>query len=79
MEKFYIKYKNEKRKVFLNENFGVHVIEIENAEDIDNAIDKIRIEETVSTIFISDEIASFSSNIVLKYKRDKNIKIIIIS
>ena len=77
MGKFYIKYKWEQTKPFLNENFGVKVVEIENAEDIDIVIENINEKENVNTIFISNEMASFSSNIFNEYKRDKNIKIII--
>lgn len=90
MDKFYIKLKNEKVKPFLNKNFGVKKIEIEDAENIDYIIEKIiktqsnvelSIEENKNnkiTIFISNEMASFSSNLLNKYKLDKNTKIIII-
>lgn len=78
MAKYYIKYKNEKKKIFLNESFGVEVIEIDDAEDIDNVLKKLSNEKD-NTIFISDEMASFSEDIVKKYRRDKNIRIMIIS
>ena len=78
MAKYYIKYKNEKQKIFLNANFGVEVIEIDDAEEIDNVLKNISNKKS-TTIFMSDEIASFSEDIVKKYRRDKNIKIMIIS
>lgn len=78
MAKYYIKYKNEKQKIFLNANFGVEVIEIDDAEEIDNVLKNISNKKR-TTIFMSDEIASFSEDIVKKYRRDKNIKIMIIS
>lgn len=92
--KYYIRYKDEKVKPFLNKRFGIEEIEIDNAENIDLEIDKIKNmnkyngdniyknnflnKNSLITIFISDEIASFSSNVVNKYKSDKNIKIVII-
>ena len=78
MAKYYIKYKNEKQKIFLNANFGVEVIEIDDAEEIDNVLKNISNKKR-TTIFMSAEIASFSEDIVKKYRRDKNIKIMIIS
>ncbi len=76
IEKYYIKGKNEKEKLFLNERFGVKVIEIEDNEKIDTELENI-LKNGKSTIFISNEMASFSDNIIKKYEKDKNVKIII--
>lgn len=75
-EKFYIKQKKDKGKIFLNESFGVKVIEIDNIEDIDKALEEIE-KKGKSTVFISNEMASFSNNIIKKYEKDQNIRIII--
>ena len=75
MNRYYIKSKNEKRKIFLNERFGVSVIELDDLEEIDKEIEKIAVEKN-NIIYISNELASFSNNIN-KYKNDKNVKIII--
>lgn len=75
MNRYYIKSKNENKKMFLNERFGVSVIELDDLEEIDREIEKIAIEKN-NIIYISNELASFSNNID-KYKNDKNVKIII--
>lgn len=76
MNRYYIKSKNEKKKIFLNEKFGVNVIEIDNFENIDEEIQKVAMEKN-NVLYISNELASFSNDIISKYKNDKNIKIII--
>ncbi|MCI8965003.1 MAG: hypothetical protein HFJ43_01405 [Clostridia bacterium] len=75
MNRYYIKSKNENEKIFLNERFGVSVIELDDLEEIDKEIEKIAVEKN-NIIYISNELASFSNNIN-KYKNDKNVKIII--
>ncbi len=76
MNRYYIKSKNEKRKIFLNEKFGVNVIELDDLENIDEEIQKVAMEKN-NILYISNELASFSNDIISKYKNDKNIKIII--
>ncbi len=76
MNRYYIKSKNEKKKIFLNEKFGVNVIELDNLENIDEEIQKIATQKN-NILYISNELASFSDDIIGKYKNDKNIKIII--
>jgi len=75
VNRYYIKSKNENEKIFLNERFGVSVIELDDLEEIDKEIEKIAVEKN-NIIYISNELASFSNNIN-KYKNDKNVKIII--
>lgn len=76
MNRYYIKSKNEKKKIFLNERFGVNVIELDDLENIDEEIQKVAMEKN-NIVYISNELASFSNDIISKYKNDKNIKIII--
>ena len=45
MNRYYIKSKNEKRKIFLNEKFGVNVIELDDLENIDEEIQKVAMEK----------------------------------
>ena len=87
MDKYYLKLKNEKINPFLNKNFGIEEIVLEDAESVDivmNEIIKVNNKNAESnqinkiTFFMSSEIASFSSDLINKYKLDKNTKIIII-
>ncbi len=82
MDRYYIRFNDEKLNIFLNSSFGVKEIKIENneLENIDNIIDNIKFISNGNkvTIYMSNEIASFSSNLTNKYKVDKNVKIIII-
>lgn len=54
----------------------MNVIEIDNFENIDEEIQKVAMEKN-NVLYISNELASFSNDIISKYKNDKNIKIII--
>ena len=58
MNRYYIKSKNEKRKIFLNEKFGVNVIELDDLENIDEEIQKVAMEKN-NILYISNELASF--------------------
>ena len=58
--------------------FGMDVYDIENLEDTDIFLKKL-IDKNYSTIVVSDEVASFSQDIIKKYKNKENINIIITS
>lgn len=72
----WIKYDKDNINFRLPETLGFDVFKLKNPEETDNKIDEL-IRKKYSTIFITDEIASFSSNLIKKYSKDKNIKIII--
>ena len=57
--------------------FGMDVYEIENLEETDKKIQEL-VDKKYNTIFISNEVASFSQDIIKKYNRFQNINIIII-
>ena len=55
---------------------GMDVFEIENLEDTDKKIKEL-IDRKYNTIIISNELASFSQDIITKYKNMESINIII--
>lgn len=72
----WIKSETDNKNFKIPENLGFNVIEIDNQEKIDNQIEKL-IKQKYDTIIITKELAGFSEDIIKKYKKDKNIKIII--
>ncbi len=72
----WVKYEKDVINFNLPERLGFDVFKLENPEDIDKKLDEL-IKNKYKTIFITDEIASFSNNIINKYKRNNEIKIII--
>ena len=76
MEIFFIKCEKESKEYKIPKLLGMNIENIKNPEDIDKKIEEINIKGN-STIVISSELASFSDNIIKKYKNDKNINIII--
>ena len=65
-----------------NENFriperlGLDVFRLNNPEQVDLKINEL-IQNRYDTIILSNEIASFSSDIIKKYTKDRDVKIII--
>ena len=71
-----IKYENDNKNFNLFKMFGVNVVSLENPEQVDNAMKEL-IDNNYDTIFLSNEIAGFSEDLIKKYKNDNNINIII--
>lgn len=71
----WIKDKNEE-SFSLFKNLGMNVYEIEDLENVDDKIEEL-INNNCKTIVLSNNIASFSGDIITRYKKDKNINIII--
>lgn len=71
----FIKYEKENNFI-IPKAFGINVEEIKEPEQVDEKIKQLK-EEKYTTIIISNELASFSENIVKKYKNDNSINIII--
>ena len=57
-------------------SMGFNVVELKDLEDTDKTIQNL-IDQKYKTIFITNEVAGFSENIMKKYHKDENIKIII--
>lgn len=71
----FIKY--EKEKDFkIPQLFGMNVEEIKAPEQIDEKIEELK-KQKYTTVIIPNELASFSENIINKYKYDNSLNIII--
>ena len=71
----FIKYENEPG-YNVPQILGTNVEKIKEPEDIDKKIEELKQQE-YTTIIISNELASFSENIVSKYKYDSSLNIVI--
>lgn len=76
MKVSFIKYEKE-NIFFLPKLVGVNVEEINEPEKVDEKMIELK-NENYTTIVISSELASFSENIISKYKYDENFNIIIL-
>lgn len=72
-----IKYKNDKYSFKFAKLLGIDVIEIEDLETIDNKLEELK-NKDYKSVMITNEVASFSENIINKYSKDINFNIIII-
>lgn len=71
-----IKYAKDTESFRVLENFGAKVVKLDNPEDVDNEIKNLY-SNNYKTIILSNEIASFSEDIIKKYNSTENISIII--
>ena len=71
-----LKAKNDNRSFKFQKNLGLDVYEIEDLEQTDDKLNEL-VNNKYSTIILSNEVASFSSDIIKKYAKDDNINIII--
>lgn len=71
----FVKYEKESNYQ-IPKILGMKVKEIEEPEEIDTTIKKLK-EEKYTTIIIPNELASFSQDIINKYKHDQTLNIII--
>ena len=71
-----IKYENDDKNFKLLEKMGVNIVNLNNPEQVDQKMKEL-INNEYDTIFLSNEIAGFSEDIIKKYKNDRNINIII--
>lgn len=72
----WLKAETDNKNFKLPERLGFEVFEIDRLEKVDKEIKKL-IKEKYDTIVITNELAGFSEDIIKKYSKDKNIKIII--
>jgi len=71
-----IKYTKDNNSFSFFKAIGANVIELEDMERTDEELKKL-IENEYKTIFISNEVASFSEDIIKKYNKNDDIRIII--
>jgi vacuolar-type H+-ATPase subunit F/Vma7 len=72
----WLKYENDKDSFKLPEALGLDVYKIQDLENTDEKIEEL-INNDYKTIIISNDVASFSENIIKKYNKNPNIKIVI--
>jgi len=71
-----IKYSKDNNSFSFFKAIGANVIELEDLEKTDEELGKL-IEDKYKTIFISNEVAAFSEDIIKKYNKNDDIRIII--
>lgn len=74
----WIKTKNDTESFKIFQNLGFDVYNLEEPEDTDKKIEEL-INNDCKTIILSNEIASFSNDIITKYKKQDDVSIIIAS
>ena len=72
----WLKSSRDNKSFKLFKGLGMDVYEIEDLEKTDEKIKEL-VEQKYNTIIISNEIASFSEDIIKKYSKTENINIII--
>ena len=72
----WIKSAKDKTNFKVLKNFGMDVYEINNLEEIDKKINEL-VNDNYNTIILSNEVASFSEDIIKKYNKSQNVNIII--
>lgn len=72
----WIKQENDKQNFRMVEKLGIPIERIQDPEQIDEIIENLR-QNHKDTIIISNELAGFSQDIIKKYQKDEEIKIII--
>jgi vacuolar-type H+-ATPase subunit F/Vma7 len=76
MKVSFIKFKDDKDRYKIAKMVGMDVFELDSPEDVDKQIQELE-KQNYRTIFIPDSLASFSDEIVSKYKYNDSLKIII--
>ena len=76
MKMSWIKYEKDAKSFRLPEALGFDVFKLQDLEQTDNTIKEL-IGKKYDTIIISNEVAGFSEDIIKKYQKDKEIKIVI--
>ena len=71
----FIKYEKE-NKFKIPQLLGINVEEIKEPEQIDEKIEELK-QQKYTTVVIPNELASFSEDIINKYKYDNSLKIVI--
>ena len=72
----WLKYSKDNESFKLFKGLGMDVYEIEDLEKTDEKIEEL-VNQKYNTIVISNEVASFSEDIIKKYNKAKNVNIII--
>ena len=76
MKVSWIKYEKDKESFRLPQALGLEVITLKDLEQTDETMRKL-IQKHYDTIILSNEVAGFSEDIIKKYQKDKDVKIVI--
>lgn len=72
----WLKYEQDKKSFRLPELLGLDVFSLNDLEQTDNKMKEL-VKNNYDTIVISNEVACFSEDIIKKYQKNKEIKIVI--
>ena len=72
----WIKYANDTKSFSLPEKLGFDVFKLQDLEQTDKKIEEL-VKKQYDTIIVSNDVASFSENIIKKYSQNEEINIII--
>lgn len=72
----WLKYQNDNVSFKVPEKLGFDVFKLAEPEDVDKKMEEL-IKNNYNTIILTNELASFSDNLVKKYERNRDINIII--
>lgn len=72
----WLKYEQDKKSFRLPEVLGFDVFLLSDLEETDNKMKEL-VKSNYDTIIISNQVAGFSEDIIKKYQKSKNIKIVI--
>lgn len=76
MKVSWIKNENDNKNFLIAEKLGMGVYRLESPEDIDKTMENL-INQNCKTIILSNEIAGFSEDIIKKYRKNRDVNIII--
>lgn len=76
MKLSWIKLENDHQNFKVAEKLGMHVEHLQFPEQVDKKLEEL-VKQNYDTIMISNELASFSEDIVKKYQKENRVKIII--
>ena len=72
----WIKYANDTKSFFFFFKLGFDVFKLQDLEQTDKKIEEL-VKKQYDTIIVSNDVASFSENIIKKYSQNEEINIII--
>ncbi len=76
MKMSWIKYEKDAKSFRLPEALGFDVFKLKDLEQTDSTIKQL-VKQNYDTIIVSNQVAGFSEDIIKKYQKDKEIKIVI--
>lgn len=72
----WIKDEKDNKNFAIAERLGMNVYRLENPDKVDEKIEEL-VRQDFHTIILSNQIAGFSEDIIKKYKKNKDINIVI--